>query len=109
LTLKIGVNSKEKPMSTAKILKALPLDGYKIWLKFDDGITGEVDLSHLAGKGVFAFWNKDENFKKVSIENGRSLAWPDEIDLDADSLYMKLTGKKPEDLFPALKEESAYA
>ena len=96
-------------MFTPKILETRPLDGYKIWLKFDDGIAGEVDLSHLAGKGVFAFWNNYENFKKVSMENGRSLAWSDEIDIDADSLYMKVTGKKPEDLFPALKEESAYA
>ena len=49
------------------------------------------------------------NFKEVSIENGRSLIWSDEIDLDADSLYLKLTGKKPEELFPALKEEPAHA
>lgn len=96
-------------MFTPKILEARPLDGYKIWLKFDDGIAGEVDLSHLSGKGVFAFWNNYENFKKVSIENGRRLVWSNEIDLDADSLYLKLTGKKPEDIFPALKEESAYA
>lgn len=96
-------------MHTPKILEALPLDGYKVWLKFNDGIAGEVDLSHLTGKGVFAFWNNYENFKKVSIEHSRSLAWSDEIDLDADSLYLKLTGKKPEDLFPALKEEPAHA
>ena len=96
-------------MSTPKILAARPLDGYKIWLKFDDGIVGEVNLSHLAGKGVFAFWNNYENFKRASIENGRWLAWSDEIDLDADSLYLKLTGKKPEELFPALKEEPAHA
>ena len=96
-------------MSIPKILAARPLDAYKIWLKFDDGIVGEVDLSHLAGKGVFVFWNNYENFKKVSIEDNRRLAWSEEIDLDADSLYLKLTGKKPEELFPALKEESAYA
>jgi hypothetical protein len=109
LTLKIGAHSKENVMFTPKILEARPLDGYKIWLKFDDGIAGEVDLSHLAGKGVFVSWNNYENFKKVSMENGRSLAWSDEIDLDADSLYMKLTGKGPEELFPALKEEPAHA
>jgi Protein of unknown function (DUF2442) len=96
-------------MSAPKILEARPLDGYKIWLKFEDGITGEVDLAYLAGKGVFAFWKNYENFEKVSIENGRWLAWSDEIDLDADSLYLKLTGKKPEELFPALKEEPAHA
>ena len=96
-------------MSVPKILETRPLDGYKIWLKFDDGIAGEVDLSHLAGKGVFALWSHYENFKKVSIGNGRSLVWSDEIDIDADSLYLKLTGKKPEELFPALREESTYA
>jgi len=96
-------------MSIPRILEARPLDDYKIWLKFDNGIEGEADLSHLAGKGVFASWNKYENFKKVSIENGRWLSWSDEIDLDADSLYLKLTSKKPEELFPALKDESTYA
>lgn len=95
-------------MSVPKILEAHPLDDYKIRLKFEDATAGEVDLSHLAGKGVFTLWDNYENFKKFSIENGRSLAWSDEIDIDADSLYLKLTGKKPEELFPALKEESAY-
>jgi Protein of unknown function (DUF2442) len=96
-------------MSAPKILEARPLDGYKIRLKFDDGTTGEVDLSHLAGKGVFAFWNPYENFNNLKIENGRSLVWAHEIDIDADSLYLKLTGKKPEELFPALKEEATHA
>ncbi len=96
-------------MSAPKILETRPLDGYKIWLKFDDGVTGEVDLSHLTGKGVFVFWNAYENFKKVKVENSRSLVWADEIDIDADSLYLKLTGKKPEELFPALKEEPTHA
>lgn len=30
-----------------------PLSGYRIWIGYDDGESGEVDLSHLAGKGVF--------------------------------------------------------
>ena len=46
---------KENCMTTYKILEARPLDDYKISLKFDDGAAGEVDLSHLAGKGVFEF------------------------------------------------------
>jgi hypothetical protein len=96
-------------MSAIKILDARPLDGYKIWLKFDNGASGEVDLSHLAGKGVFALWNNYEDFKKVSVEDGRWLAWSDDIDIDADSLYLKVTGKTPEELFPALKEETTHA
>jgi hypothetical protein len=96
-------------MYTPKILEARPLDDYKIWLKFTDQSAGNVDLSHLAGKGVFTSWNTYENFNSVSIENGRRLAWPDEIDIDADSLYLNLTGKTPEDLFPALKEDYIHA
>ncbi len=30
-----------------------PRVGYRIWLRYADGVAGEVDLSHLAGKGVF--------------------------------------------------------
>jgi hypothetical protein len=100
---------KENTMSTPKILEARPQDGYKIWLKFSDGTAGEVDLSHLAGKGVFTFWNNYENFKKVSVEDNRRLSWSNEIEIDADSLYLKLTGKTLEELFPSLKEDFTRA
>jgi hypothetical protein len=96
-------------MSAPKILEARPLADYKIWLKFADDTTGEVDLSHLVGKGVFTLWNNYDDFKTFSVENGRSLTWSEDIDIDADSLYLKVTGKKPEEIFPALKEESTYA
>ena len=96
-------------MLTPRILEARPQENFKIWLKFADHSTGNVDLSHLVGKGVFASWNNYENFKNVTIENGRRLVWPDEIDIDADSLYLRLTGKSPEDLFPALKEDYVHA
>ena len=101
--------NEENPMTTPRILEARPLDNYKIWLKFADNSAGNVDFSHLAGKGVFASWNKYENFRNVSIENGRRLVWPDEIDIDAVSLYLKLTGKTPDELFPALKEDHVHA
>ena len=29
------------------------LEPYRIWLRYDDGAEGEVDLSYLAGDGVF--------------------------------------------------------
>ena len=96
-------------MLTPKILEARPLENFKIWLRFSDQSVGNVDLSHLAGTDGFASWNNYKNFTGVVIENGRRLVWPDEIDIDADSLYLKLTGKSPEELFPALKEEYIHA
>jgi len=96
-------------MFIPKIIEAQPLDDYVIRLKFADGVTGEVDLSHLVGRGVIKFWDQYENFKNVTVVTGRWLSWSDEIDMDADSLYLRVTGKSPEELFPTLKEDPTYA
>ena len=34
-----------------------PRDGSRIWLRYSYGADGEVDLSHLADRGVFAAWD----------------------------------------------------
>ncbi len=71
----------------------------------NDGVEGEVDLSAEAGKGVFRAWEDRDHFAAVQIEEGgRAIVWPDGIDLCADALYMEITGLRPEDLFPALKQ-----
>jgi len=88
-------------------VKALP--GYKLWVKYADGVEGEVDLSPLVGKGVFMLWNDPAFFEKVYIGPHREIAWSDEIDLCPDAIYMKITGKTAEKLFPNLQTESAYA
>ena len=92
-----------------KISSAKALSDYKIWIQYSDGVEGEVDLSHLVGKGVFSAW-KDENvFQNFRVDNGRSITWTDEIDLCADSLYLEITGKAPEDIFPNLRMEDMNA
>ena len=40
-----------------KPVQVKALQGYKLWVKFSDGVEGEVNLSHLVGKGVFSKWN----------------------------------------------------
>ena len=85
------------------------LANYQLWVKFSDGVEGVVDLSHLVGQGVFALWNDYEAFKKVHIGPGGELAWSDDIDLCPDALYLKITGKKPEELFPRLREFAHHA
>ncbi len=84
-------------------VKALP--NYKLWVKYSDGVEGEIDLSHLAGKGVFSLWNDYTAFEKVYIGNSGQIAWSDEIDICPDTVYMTITGKTPEQLFPNLKAE----
>ena len=82
---------------------------YRIYLNFSDGTEGEVDLSDLAGKGVFVAWNDRAFFERVRIGEHREIKWSDEIELCSDSLYLKLTGKAPEELFPALRREQPHA
>lgn len=78
-------------------------DGFRLCLRYDDGACGEVDLSHLAGQGVFAPWDDRAFFERAHITEHRSVAWSDEIELCADALYIRLTGKTVEELMPAAK------
>ncbi len=77
-------------------------EGYRIWLRYADGAQGEVDLSHLEGKGVFRAWRDRPFFEQVHIGGGDAISWSDEIEICPDSLYMRLTGKSPEDIWPGL-------
>lgn len=92
-----------------KICTVHVLQDYCLDLAFDDGVRGKVDLSHLAGKGVFSFWLDYNAFEQVRIGSSGELVWGDRVDLCPDSLYLKVTGKTPEEVFPALQQESARA
>jgi len=72
-------------------------------------VCGVVDLSELVGKGIFTLWRDPHIFEKVRIGSFGELIWEDKIDLCPDSLYLKVTEKKPDDIFPALRRESIYA
>jgi hypothetical protein len=92
-----------------KITKVSVIKNYRLELVFDDGVRGVVDLSDLVGNGVFALWHDPHIFEQVQIGSFGELVWLDKIDLCPDSMYLKVTGKKPEDVFPALRCESIYA
>ncbi|MGH9782831.1 MAG: DUF2442 domain-containing protein [Terriglobia bacterium] len=92
-----------------KIAEVKAVQGYRLWLRYEDGAEGEVDLSDLAGRGVFAAWNDRRFFESVRIDEGGALAWGDSLDLCPDALYLRLTGKTPEDVFPKLKSREVHA
>ena len=82
--------------------KVNALPDYKIWVKFSDGVEGEVDLSYLVGKGVFKKWEDRLFFEKVHIDHKGDILWDDTIDLCPDAIYMTITGKIPEALFSSV-------
>lgn len=68
---------------------------YRLWIRFADGVEGEVDLSHLPGKGVFAAWEDPEEFDKVFVDpETATAAWPGGVDLAPDALYQQIAGIK---------------
>ena len=75
-------------------------EGYRIWLSFSDGAEGEVDLSHLAGNGVFLVWNDRACFESVHLTSYGAIAWTRDAELCADALYMQMTGSSVEELMP---------
>ena len=76
---------------------------YRIWVEFSDGAAGEIDLSDLAGRGVFVAWNEPGVFEKVHVDSYGAVAWNEDIDLCPDALYMEITGKSFEELTEAVE------
>lgn len=66
---------------------------FKVWVRFENGVEGEADLSDIAGRGVFKRWTEDPaEFGQVSVhpESG-TLVWPGGLDVAPDRLYSEVT------------------
>ncbi len=74
------------------------IERYRIWLRYDDGTEGEVDLSDLAGRGVFAAWDNPGVFPEVNLGSHGAIEWPGSLALCPDALYLRLTGKRAEEV-----------
>lgn len=95
------------PFARPIAVKALP--NFRIWLRYDDGTDGEIDLSDLAGLGVFEAWDDVAFFNAVRLSSHGAIEWGSDIDICPDALYLRLTGKSPEEIFPNLRSVHADA
>jgi hypothetical protein len=81
-------------MAQPRPVEVKPLTPFRVWLRFSDGAEGTVDLSHLAGLGVFRAWDEPGFFERVFIsQECQTVTWPCELDLDPDVLYSQITGR----------------
>lgn len=77
------------------VVEVKPLPDKKLFLRFEDGKEGTVDISKLITfTGVFEFLKDEAFFKsvKVNAELG-TIYWPNGADLCSDVLYSKVTGQ----------------
>ena len=75
-----------------KVQEVKYIADYTISIKFDDGISGTIQLKDLVQKGIFKVLQDKNLFAKV-YTNGYSIAWSNELEIDATTIYSELTGK----------------
>ena len=76
------------------VVEVRPLGGYRVYLRFEDGAAGELDLgTRLVFDGVFAPLRDPALFAQARVhpELG-TVVWPGGADLDPDVLYAAITG-----------------
>lgn len=75
------------------VIKARYIKDYKIWLVFNDGAEGVVDLSDELDGNIFEPLKDLSYFKKFMI-NGHTLSWKNGADFAPEFLYEKMNLKQ---------------
>lgn len=62
---------------------------FRLWVRFEDGLQGEVDLTELVGKGVFRRWvDNPIEFSQACVDpESGTVVWPGGLDVAPDRLY----------------------
>ena len=77
------------------IVKVKPLGGHRLYLRFADGLQGEIDLDRLVRwEGVLGPLSSPQRFSEVRVHPGLgTIVWPNGADLDPDVLYAAVSGR----------------
>ncbi len=77
------------------VIAVRPLDGYRLHIRFEDGVEGIIDLAEIISfTGVFAPLKDRAYFVQVYVNADiGTICWPNEADLDPDVLYARVTGE----------------
>ncbi len=71
-----------------RVVEVRPLAGYRLWLRFHDGVSGTVDLSDQLWGPMFEPLQRAELFAQVSINPELdTVTWPNGADLAPEFLY----------------------
>lgn len=90
------------------IVYVKPLKNYRLWIRFEDGVEGEIDVAKLVNmEGVFAPLLQLEFFLQVKVDPEiGTICWPNGADLDPVVLYSKVSGQ-PMPVFSDIENISA--
>jgi hypothetical protein len=75
-----------------KVQEVKYLSDYTIGIKFEDGVSGTIQLNDLVEKGIFKVLQDKTEFTKV-YTTGYAIAWSNKLEIDATTIYSEITGK----------------
>ena len=73
-----------------KVRRVNALSNYRLYVEFDDGVAGEINLSDRLFGPVFEPLNDETEFQKVTVDDYGAIAWPCGADLAPDAIYQRL-------------------
>jgi hypothetical protein len=73
-----------------KVTRVNALSHYRLYVEFDDGVAGEINLSDRLFGPVFEPLKDETEFQKAAVDDFGAVAWPCGADLAPDALYQRL-------------------
>lgn len=89
-------------MTMSELVHVEARENHRIYVEYDDGACGEVDLSHRVGQTVYRIWDEPGVFERVRITEDGAIGWSNELEICPDSVYLRLTGKELEEVVPGI-------
>ncbi len=78
-------------MELVDVVEVRHVREYVVWVKFEDGTSGEVDLSGSLRGPVFEPLQNIDYFKQVSVDSEvGTIVWPNGADIAPETLYARL-------------------
>ena len=68
------------------VVEVKPLPDYRLFVRFADGVGGELQLRVEDFAGVLSPLRNPRFFEQVFLDHG-AVAWPGDIDLAPDAMY----------------------
>lgn len=75
----------------SNIVEVKVSDKYKLFIKYSDGVEGEISLQHLKDDFTYQFLNDKDEFEKVYVdEKTGDIFWPNSVNLCKNAIYRQL-------------------
>lgn len=74
------------------VVAARPLGGHRVWLRFDDGVEGEIDLSDELDGEIFEPLRDPRTFAGFFVDD--TLTWPNGADFAPEFLHDRVLASR---------------